>query len=172
VRVHFSRSDDTTTNYVVAVSNPLDEQCEAVADDQEFSWAVAAVNLRWKRSVGFKLVQVALFVTAFLVADSPPLQIAAWVALLASFVAEDRGADKFIVAGGDQLVLFDMKGFFAARPTSVRRHIAPDGLELASIGMFTDRWTLDGHSVSIGRRHRSSIQRWLAGQTAATAAAG
>lgn len=87
--------------------------------------------------------------------------------VLVSFRIEDLVTRRFVLAGGTHgVVLIEaQRRWLRDRPADIVGLFPLDAIERTTMGMVSDRWQLPDQTLRIGRRHRSTIEAWLAGHT-------
>ena len=144
------------------MTDRLAGHCRTVDGGRAFRWAFDAVPVDWASFVSFALLKSMLLLSGF-VADSAAGRVLAGSALVLAFIAEEMTTGRVVIAATDtEAVVFDAaRGFPHARPTAVTQRVARGDVLPESMGIFSDRWRVDGRSVRISRRHRAVIHAWI-----------
>lgn len=140
------------------------EQCASVAAPDDLQWAVPAVEpLSGELWGAFGATRSVLLVAA---AVSGQLAVGVMLifVILVSFRIEDLITRRFILAGGAQgVVLIEAhRRWLRDRPGDFVDRFPPCAIERTTMGMFSDRWQVYDQTVRVGRRHRSTIETWIA----------
>jgi hypothetical protein len=149
------------------VRSALLEQCADVTAHDELRWAVPAVEPLSRELWGALGAVRSVSLVAAAVAGQPDVGRMMLFVILVSFRIEDLVTRRFALAGGaHEVVLFEtQRRWFRDRPGEIVDRFLPETVDRTTMGMFADRWQIEDQTLRIGRRHRSTIEAWLAGRT-------
>jgi hypothetical protein len=149
------------------VGTELLERCADVTVHDDLRWAVPAVEpLSRELWAAFGAMRsVALVASA--VAGQLDVGLMLIFVILVSFRIEELVTRRFVLAGGAHgAVLIEAKRrWLRDRPGDIVGRFPHDAIERTTMGMVSDRWQLSDQTLGIGRRHRSTIEDWLADHT-------
>ncbi len=140
------------------------EQCAAVTAHDDLQWAVPAVEPLapelWGALSSVRMVSL----VAMAVAGQLDVGLLLAFVILVSFRIEELVTRRFVLAGGtDEAILIEAtQRWLRDRPGDVISRCPPDAVERTTMGMVNDRWQIDDQTLRIGRRHRSTIETWVA----------
>jgi hypothetical protein len=149
------------------VGTDLLERCTNVAAHDDLQWAVPAVEpLSGELWGAFGALRSVALVAAAVVGQLDVGLMLIFV-ILVSFRIEDLVTRRFVLAGGAHgVVLIEAeRRWLSDRPGDFVDRFPPDAIERTTMGMLSDRWQVHDQTLRIGRRHRSSLETWLAGHS-------
>lgn len=149
------------------MGSDLLEQCANVAAHDDLQWAVPAVEPLSGQLLGAFGALRSVSLVAAAVVGQLDVGLMLILVILVSFRIEDLVTQRFVLAGGAHgVVLIEAKRrWLRDRPGDFVDRFSPDAVERMTMGMFSDHWQVHGQTLSVGRRHRSTVETWIAENT-------
>ena len=143
------------------------EQCADVTAHDDLQWAVPAVEPLSTELWGAFSAMRSVSLVAAAVAGQFDVGLMLIFVILVSFRIEHLVTRRFVLAGGTHgVVLIEaQRRWLRDRPADIVGLFPHDAIKRTTMGMVSDRWQLPDQTLRIGRRHRSTIEAWLAGHT-------
>lgn len=143
------------------------EQCADVTAHDDLQWAVSAVEPLSRELGGAFSAMRWGPLSAWAVSGRLDVGLILLFVVLVSFRIEVLVTRRFVLAGGTHgVVLIEaQRRWLRDRPADIVGLFPLDAIERTTMGVVSDRWQLPGQTLRIGRRHRSTIEAWLAGHT-------
>ena len=146
------------------VGTALRDQCADVTAPDELQLAVpAAEPLSRELWAALGAVRTVLLV-ASAVAGQLDVGLMLVFVIAVTFHIEDLVTRRFVLAGAmrDVVLIEARRHLLRDRPVDIIGRFPPESVERTTMGLFSDRWQIDGQTLRIGRRHRATIEDWLA----------